>query len=86
MSMLTKGDLNQQAIQRRLLSTIPIGYIEYEKVDVYCSISNNDIVRFVSMMYTRKIEGWWLYNEELIEHNVCTVEQYRESLKQEVRR
>jgi len=75
--MLTKGDLNQQAIQRKLLRN---SSIKHERVDVYCEISEEYIKEFVTLMYTNRIEGWWLYNEELISYNVCTVEQYRESL------
>ena len=81
--LTTKGDLNQQAIQRKLLRTESISY---EEVDVYCSVASEDVERFITTMYIRRIEGWWLYNEELIKYNVCTVDQYRDSLRESVGR
>jgi len=79
--MITKGDLNQQAIQRELLRKSGFAY---KTEDVYCIIHAISVKPFLTIMFAHKIEGWWLYNEELIAHGFCTVEEYREQLRQEV--
>jgi len=80
-TLTTKGDLNQQAIQRKLLRE---GGFAYHIVDVYCVIDAVAVESFLAAMFIHKIEGWSLYNEELIAHGLCTVDEYRENLRQEV--
>lgn len=77
---LLDGDLSQMGIMHdRLLAR---GY-PVVKSDVYPGFRREHLDLYVSALrylYESRVEGWWNQERKLIEHGICTQEEYDRAL------
>lgn len=71
------GDLSQMATQDLFLRR---NGIKLNRSNVYYIIQEVDVKLALTMIWENKIEGWWHYEEEYVEHGIITKEQFRERL------
>ena len=74
------GDLNQMGLIEDALRGAGFPVV---KSDVYPGFPENDketYVRALRFVYERRIEGWWNQREKLIEHGICTEDEFKIAL------
>ncbi len=69
-----QGDLIQMSNQKSFL--IAKGFSVAQN-DVYPCLKTEDIAKALRAIWFSKIEGWWHYKKEYIEHGICTEEEFK---------
>lgn len=72
------GDLNQMAIQKRVLSQHGIQTVQS---DVYPTVSMEDLPKALQIIWKNKVEGWWHYKDEYIKYSICSAEEFKNGFK-----
>jgi len=71
--MLLNGDLGQMCRQKSALRMA--GFI-VGQTDIYPTVEESDVERALLFIYINKIDGWWNYESDFINHGICTKEQF----------
>ena len=75
---LLNGDLNQMGIQKNFLreQDFNVG-----QVDVYPALqTQEEYDRAITLIWERRVAGWWHYESRLVELEVCTKEEFSQAL------
>ena len=80
--MILQGDLNLLAIQKNFLKK---NYVNVTG-NVPLHVPDEDDKRVLSLLWENKVQGWWLYKEDLIGHEICTEVEWLEELRAFVER
>jgi len=75
------GDLNQLFEQKDLLKC---NGIETVQMGVYPCVADEDVPKALWIIWENRCPGWWHYQEDYIEHGICTSVEFRERLMKEV--
>lgn len=79
-TFLLSGDLNQMSNQRSHL--ISIG-LDVRQTDVYPAIKKEDVLVALRSIYKNRIPGWWNYEKECLQYEICTLQEFRNHFKEE---
>ena len=80
---LLNGDLNQLVNLTRFLKNCEL-YVT--RVGIYPAFNNvEQYVKALEAIFKNRVEGWWSQKHELIQHNICTKEEFNSILQQEIR-
>jgi hypothetical protein len=77
-SFFLRGDLCQMTTQRSFLSNR--GF-DLKQNNVYPCLKQCDVKNALTAIWTYKPEGWWHYVDEYVEYDICTKEDFLNSLK-----
>ncbi len=72
-----RGDLHQMSVQVIALAKIGMKIFQ---VDMTPQIEPEDIPKALRYLMKEEVEGWWNYEEELIEHGICDKGQFDRAL------
>lgn len=70
MNYLLRGDLCQLNKQGNLLRKYGVDFI-YDDIPPKIT-TREDLLKFLSLMWLSKTDGWWHYNEEFVKECICT--------------
>lgn len=76
-SLTIRGDLVQMGTQDLFLRQRGI---TLKHSNIYPIVEEVDVKKVLTMIWVNKVDGWWHYEEEYIEHGIITKEQFRERL------
>jgi hypothetical protein len=80
MYLLNQGDLKQLSAQRRHLE---ICGFEIESIDVFSAVSTEaEKIQAIRSFYNLSVDGWWNYQDELIQYGICTQEEFLQKLRE----
>jgi hypothetical protein len=77
-SFFLQGDLCQMATQRLFLSKR--GF-DLKQNNVYPCLKQCDVERALTTIWIYKPDGWWHYSDEYVKYNICTKEEFMNTLK-----
>lgn len=79
MYLLNQGDLKQLSAQRRHLEMCNF---KIESIDVFSAVSTEaEKIQAIRSFYNHCVDGWWNYQEELIQYGICTKEEFLQKLR-----
>jgi len=79
-NFLLSGDLNQMSIQRSHLVTIGL---DVRQTDVYPAIKSEDVPKAIRSIYENRVPGWWHYQKECLQYEICTEQEFKDHFKEE---
>jgi hypothetical protein len=79
------GDLNQMVVQKRYLQTECVGFVIIQESSFFPLIeSESEYERALNCFWNDRVDGWWNYKDHLIKYLVCTEEEFKDVLREQV--
>lgn len=75
-----RGDLVSMADQKELLV---YNKFDVKLSDVYPVIKEENKKDAIELIWSNRISGWWLYETELLQFDICTKEEFQNALEGE---
>ena len=76
-SIYLNGDLCQMSAQEKFLKSHGV---DVKFNNVYPCVRTCDEERTFRLMWEYKCDGWWHYDKEYIKFNICSKEEFKETL------
>ncbi len=79
-----QGDLCQMASQKIALQHMGYTFNSTIPPDITGSNFGGTIKGALQLIWENSMDGWWNYKDELIKENICTEEEFKETLRIQV--